>query len=180
MIRSFFRPILNAVLAAALANSTVSVALPDDRNQPIRITADAASRDERNGETRYSGNVVLTQGSLRITADDVVVTHDNADASAIVATGSPATLAQQPEINKAPVNAEAGRIEYRRDLERIKLTENARIEQDGAVVTGGVINYLVAEQRVQATGSETVGERQRVEVTIPPSALERGSADDTP
>lgn len=44
-------------------------ALPEDRSQSIRITADSAVRDERAGETRYEGSVELTQGSLRILAD---------------------------------------------------------------------------------------------------------------
>ena len=37
-------------------------ALDSDREQPIQIEADEAVRDEIVGETRYEGNVVLTQG----------------------------------------------------------------------------------------------------------------------
>ena len=40
-------------------------ALDTDREQPIQITADIAIRDEVAGETRYEGNVVLIQGSLK-------------------------------------------------------------------------------------------------------------------
>lgn len=149
------------------------LALEDDRAQPIRITADRASRDERAGETRYEGNVMLSQGSLQINADSVTVQHTTEQANTIVATGSPATLTQIPNPEQAAVNAEAGRIEYWRDLEKITLTENARIEQDGATVTGVRIDYLVAEQRVQASGE--AGDGQRVEVVIPPSALNEES-----
>ena len=46
-----------------------ATALDSDRDQPIQIVADVAVRDELAGETRYEGNVVLTQGSLVITAD---------------------------------------------------------------------------------------------------------------
>ena len=49
--------------------------LDSDREQPIQITADSAIRDEIAGETRYEGNVVLTQGSLKITADRLSISH---------------------------------------------------------------------------------------------------------
>ena len=51
-------------------------ALDTDREQPIQITADIAIRDEVAGETRYEGNVVLIQGSLKITADTLSVLHE--------------------------------------------------------------------------------------------------------
>ena len=60
-------------------------ALDSDREQPIQIEADEAVRDEMVGETRYEGNVVLTQGSLRITADRIAIRHDAKGADAILA-----------------------------------------------------------------------------------------------
>ena len=169
--------ICRVLTTLTLLLATSAQALPEDRSQPIRITADSATRDERSGETRYSGNVVLTQGTLQIAADEVIVAHTTEDANTIVATGSPATLTQKPAEDQSPVNAQAGRIQYQRDLDQVTLTENARIEQDGAIVTGAIINYLVTEQRVKATGDGSTKEGQRVEVIIPPSALDGG---DTP
>ena len=144
-------------------------AMPEDRDQPIKITADSAERSEQIEETRYTGNVVLTQGSLRIEADSLVVHNDAADL--IVATGDPATLQQTPETDKADVTASAERIEYDRPRDQITLKQSAKIEQDGAVVTGAVINYQVAEQRVIAVGDPSSQVKQRVEVIIPPDRV---------
>ena len=84
-------------LALCIASFSVDlVALDSDRDQPIQIEADIAVRDESAGETRYEGNVILTQGSLRITADRISIKHDSAAADKIVAIGQPATLVQQP------------------------------------------------------------------------------------
>lgn len=173
MARKFMGMLLGCLVNATLIGPLGAHALEDDRNQPIRISADSATRDERTGETRYEGNVMLSQGSLQISADQVTVQHTTEEASAIVATGNPATLTQIPAPEQAPVNAEAGRIEYWRDQDKITLTENARIEQNGATVTGVRIDYLVTEQQVQASGEE--GEGQRVEVVIPPSVLSADS-----
>lgn len=151
--------------------ASTSQALPDDRNQPIRITADSAVRDENAGATRYEGSVVLTQGSLVIEADSLSIEQSNDAVSVITAIGSPAHMRQTPAPDQAPINASAGQIVYRQQDDQITLTDNPRIEQDGAVVSGGVIEYLVSEQRVLASGSEGT-DGQRVEVIIPPSAIE--------
>ena len=84
------------------------------------------------GETRYEGNVVLTQGSLRITADRIAIRHDAKGADAILATGQPATLIQQPTPEQAPVEASALRIEYRRSEDLVRLMDEAKIKQDGS------------------------------------------------
>ncbi|MCH1491075.1 MAG: lipopolysaccharide transport periplasmic protein LptA [Luminiphilus sp.] len=150
-------------------------ALPEDRSQSIRITADSAVRDERAGETRYEGSVELTQGSLRILADSLTLQHRGNETQLITATGSPASLQQTPTVDDPPVRATADMIEYDQGADTVTLTENARIEQDGAIVTGAVINYVLGERRVTATGATEAKDSgsQRVEMVIPPGAMER-------
>ncbi|MBL6813179.1 MAG: lipopolysaccharide transport periplasmic protein LptA, partial [Luminiphilus sp.] len=114
-----------------LTFSRWATALDSDRDQPIQIVADLAVRDELAGETRYEGNVVLTQGSLVITADTLSIRHNTDEADKIVATGKPATLVQQPTPDQAPVDASALRIEYVRSQDLVRLLEDARIAQDG-------------------------------------------------
>lgn len=163
----------NPVLAGLviLLWHTSAGALPDDREQPIRITADWAERNEHTSATRYVGNVVLTQGSLVINAEQLSVRQPDDEPVTIVATGTPATLEQTPAAGETPVLATAGRIVYSRADDQIRLTEGARIQQNGAVVTGAVIDYLVSEQRVRAAGAPDAS-GQRVEVVIPPEALQ--------
>jgi len=53
----------------------------------------------------------------------------------------------------------------------VKLSREARIEQEGSIVTGNTIDYFMAEQRVKADA----GRREdggRVEVVIPADALD--------
>ena len=87
-------------------------ALEDDQEQPIRITADQALRDEKKGFTVYSGNVRMNQGSMHIEADSITIYHLLEEADKIVAQGQPARLRQRPDPLKGPVHASAGIIEY--------------------------------------------------------------------
>lgn len=158
-----------AVLLPLLAPAP-ALALPDDRNQAIEITAERALRDEKAGYTVYTGDVILAQGSLLIEAARLTIFHDSEAANRIVATGSPATLSQQPEIDKGIVTARAGRIIYEKSQERVLLREAATIEQDGAVVSGESIDYFMAQQRVRAdAGNEDSGDR--VQVIIPAEVI---------
>jgi lipopolysaccharide export system protein LptA len=148
--------------------------LAADTNHPIEITADTAMREEPSGKTTYRGDVVLTQGSLEIRADSLVFSFDSDNTTLITAKGNPATLKQQPENADAPVDASAATIEYHEKSERVRLVGNAKILQDGAVIEGNTIEYLVGTQRVIAAGSPETGAPQRVKVTIPPNSLRDG------
>ena len=165
-----------AAILALLLIPGLAAALEEDREKPIRITADQAVRDEKQGFTVYEGHVEMVQGSLQIEADKIIIFHKSDQAERIVAEGVPAKMQQQPEPEKGMVFAEADVIEYLRREERVLLRQNARIEQDGSTVTGDSIDYFIGEQLVRAkSGPEQNGER--VQVVIPPERIEQGSGD---
>jgi len=146
-------------------------ALSDDTDQPIRITADEAVRDERTGQTVYRGNVSMRQGTIRIEADQITIYRIEIEGDKIVAEGSPAHMQQQPEPDSALMHARGGIIEYYRVEERLLLRNDALLEQDGSSVRGDRIDYFIDQQLVKAAADEP-GNTRRVEVVIPPHKLE--------
>lgn len=150
--------VLAATLLLAVGNA---VALPEDREQPIHITANKALRDEKQGFTVYEGQVRMQQGSLRIAARRITVFHQVEEADRILAEGNPARMQQQPEANEALMKARADTIEYFKGEERVLLRSNATIEQDGSKVTGESIEYFIDKQLIRADSGE-----KQVEVTI--------------
>jgi lipopolysaccharide export system protein LptA len=166
-------------LLASLLPAGLAVALPDDRDQPIRITADTAIRDEKQGFTVYSGNVHMIQGSLDIVADTITIFHETAQADKIVAEGKPAKMQQKPAVDEPLVRARAEIIEYYKIEDRVHLKNNAHITQDGASVTGDTIDYYIAEQLVKAD-SEQSPDGKRVQVVIPANVVREEDAVDGP
>lgn len=152
-------------------------ALPEDREQPIHISADKALRDEARGVTVYSGSVRMRQGTMEIEADNITFYHASENADQIVAEGAPAKMQQQPEPDKGLVFAEAKVIHYFRREDRVRLQTNARIEQDGALVTGDSIDYFIDKQLVEAQADKSQ-EGDKVFVVIPPDLST--DADDEP
>ena len=167
-----------AAVAIGLIASSTSLALPEDRDQPIRITADTAIRDEKQGFTVYSGNVHMTQGSLDIRADELTIYHETAQADKIVAEGRPAKMQQKPAVDEPLVRAHANIIEYYKIEDRVHLRIDAQITQDGGSVNGDSIDYFIAEQLVKANSDQGT-DGKRVQVVIPPEVVrEENNADE--
>lgn len=152
-----------------------SVAVPaaaqsDDANQPIRIQANAATLDDRKNVAVYTGNVIITQGSMRLTGSRVTLTLDSAgEVQKLVSTGSPATFRQTPAGGKQ-VDARALTIEYHADTERVVLIDEAFLEQAGNTFQGQRVTYDIQRQVVDA-GRAAAGDgesSERVEIIIQP------------
>jgi lipopolysaccharide export system protein LptA len=166
-----------ALLALAMP-AMLAVALPDDRDQPIHITADKALRDEKKGVTIYTGNVVLVQGSMELEAETLTVYHTTEKADQMIATGNPAKMRQQPELNKGIVHAQGKVITYFRNEDKVNLRTDAKIEQDGAVVSGDSIDYIIAKQLITAQSDGTQPDN-RVQVVIPPNVQQQQKEKDS-
>lgn len=180
LLRRCRLPLRVVALLAGLLLAIMANALPDDRDQPIRITADTAIRDEKQGFTVYSGNVHMTQGSMDIEADKLTIFHETAQADKIVAEGKPARMQQKPAVDEPMVRAHAEIIEYYKIEERVHFRIDAHIDQDGASVTGDSIDYFIAEQLVKAD-SDKATEGNRVQVVIPATTIrEEETASGTP
>lgn len=145
-------------------------ALPSDANQPIRLLADKATYSERTGVTSYSGNVSITQGTLKMTAENLTVnlTPTRAIDSA-VATGSPATIQQIVTQEKGLAKGQANRIDYNVKTGIVTLTGNAKLTQNGGSFSGNVIRYSLKVGDIEATA----GNSQRVELVFPPQDSNR-------
>jgi lipopolysaccharide export system protein LptA len=154
---------------AALCAAASAWALNSDKDQPINIQSDhgdfqsAASTD--NGTGTYTGNVVITQGSIRITADKAVLHMANGEIQSADITGTPATFQQQPD--SGPLShGVANQITYDANNNQVVLTGNADVQQGERQIAGDLITYDTATEHVTATGGQTSG--GRIHITLPP------------
>ncbi len=159
------------VASSLLACACQSFALPTDKNETIRGSAEKLTVDQKNGIATYTGSVIIQQGTLVITADSIVI-HTNADndVEKMVAQGAPARFQQQPEKDQGLVTAAAKQITYTPDNQRLLLIEDASVEQNGAVMKGPRIDYDLVKEVMKAAGgnSSADGNAERIEIVIPP------------
>ncbi|MGH1461059.1 MAG: lipopolysaccharide transport periplasmic protein LptA [Neptuniibacter sp.] len=133
--------------------SAASTALPDDENQPIYITADTASINDKTGITTYKGNVVIKQGSLLIEAEHVDMHRGEEGVEKLIANGSPAHFRQQPEVNSPYSDAWGLNMVYMVEEERLTITRQAKVVQDKDTFSGEKIVYDLDKSIVDAFGS---------------------------
>ncbi len=176
----------NRVLAfaAGLLLVPAALALSTDREQPIHIEADSAEADDAKGITIYKGDVVITQGSLKITGDHVTIYYDeNNDFTEMVTLGNPARFRQLPDGEKDEEanyqRARASRMEYYKQKDTIVLLGNAVYGQGGDRVAADRIDYDSRNSRMKARtlassgngdkkASTEDGKKSRVRITIQP------------
>lgn len=139
----------------ALANGVH--ALPTDRDQPVKVAADAASFDQKTGVAVYKGHVHIQQGTLEVSGDEVTLTVDkNGSVQDTLAIGKPAHYQQKTDEKKGVVTADASRIDYDVANQKMTLTGAARLHQDTSSFKGESIIYLIEAQQVNATGGVTL------------------------
>lgn len=163
------------LLAALLAATPTAMALDSDRQQPLKIVADAALLDDKAGTATYTGNVVLTQGTLKINAEKLHIRTDQGKVDKVSAEGDPANFSQVPASDQAAVVATARNIEYRVREQTLILKRSASIVQKENVFKGEEIVYEIQSQRLKAVGQSSQtpkGEegKGRVEMILPSAA----------
>jgi lipopolysaccharide export system protein LptA len=155
--------------------ATPALAERADRSKPVDIEADRMSVDDRNKVHVFEGSVVLTQGTLVIKGDKLVVTQgaDGFQKGVATATGTRlATFRQKREASNEYVDGEAERIEYDSRSEQAKLFKRARVTSGGDEVRGSYIEYDAISENYLANNAPgsapAAGSDGRVRAVIQP------------
>lgn len=155
-------------------------ALTTDKDQAIEIEADAAELDEQKNVTVYTGNVIVVQGSIRMTGDKMTVYYtDDSDLESVIMVGNPATYKQLPDDSDVYDEAQAKRMEYYSPKNLIVLIDDAVVKQEGLRFSGNRIEYDTENSRIKAKGRADSAEKTdessgdgRVRITIKPKKKE--------
>jgi len=159
---------ISFVLLCSLSAS--AFALKADRQVPANLAADRVDIDEVKRISTYSGSVHLSQGSLNLWADVVVVKRDEAGVQFIDATGKPARLKLRFDGDKADARLRAENIRYYPADGHMELTNDAYMWREGDEFSGYSITYDESDDKVVAH-SDATGQG-RVKAVIQPQAEE--------
>lgn len=170
-------PRTDALLAAcAMASSLLlwapaGIAEIADRDQPINLEANQVTVDDARQISTFTGNVRLSQGTLLILGDMVVVTQDKGGFLRIVSHGKPASFRQKREAAEGYVEGYGERIEYGENSEILFLDGQAHLKRDRDEVTGEHITYNCKTELFQVNASDAKTDevpQRRVRVVLQP------------
>ncbi|MBY6063916.1 lipopolysaccharide transport periplasmic protein LptA [Pseudidiomarina sediminum] len=145
---------VGALLLAGLMTVPGYAQGKEDFTQDIEIGSENQWFDIQNKVAVFEQNAIITQGSLKITADYLEVAEDEAQAQRVfTAKGKPATYQQQLE-DGGMIRAEAETIRYDEGEQLLTLIGTVKVTQDGNVTQGHELVYNFATQHLRAVGGE--------------------------
>jgi len=155
---------------------------PADKEKPAVINADKSSGDDLNQTQLYSGDVVLTKGTIILRADQLTTKQDpeGYNLGTAVAT-QPARLAyfkQKREGVDEYIEGQAERIEYDEKADTVRLFNRAIVKRlaagrDADEIRGDRIDYntrteIYVAQSGQQAGAGSTSAPRRVTVVLQP------------
>lgn len=142
-------------LFAAFYSSGLS-ALESDQYKEIIIYSNSAKLNAKTGVVVYTGNVVLYQGTIKMTADELTVIKkgDKVDRAIAVGKTKQATYQQQIKPNQGLTKARSNRITYSHKKNNVEFIGKAFLTQTGNQVRGERIVYDIAKETA-LVGSKT-------------------------
>lgn len=145
---SLFRPFrsLAAALVAGLLCVGAAQAARADRDQPMSAEADALRYDDATQTSVFTGNVVVTKGTIIIRGGRVEVRQGAQGNQFGTITGSPAFFRQRRDVGDEFIEGEAQRIEYDSQADTVRFIGSAVLRrykgtQVNDETSGSLITY---------------------------------------
>jgi lipopolysaccharide export system protein LptA len=143
-------PVFLIVFAGPLLAQGASVAfgtIRQDTKQPVEVTADNLSVDQETGTAIFTGNVMIGQGDLRLSAARVLVVYRNQNKgiARLEATGG-VTLVSGPDA------AESERADYNIDTGTIVMTGNVLLAQGPSALSADKMSVRLSDGTAQMSG----------------------------
>jgi lipopolysaccharide export system protein LptA len=139
-------------LALAGLGSPPASAEKADRDKPVNLEADRVDLDDARKEAIFVGNVSMTQGTLLIKADKIIVKQDADGFQYGIAFGKPAYFRQKREGFDDFIEGYGERLEYDGKMDKMQMFTNARIQRGGDEVRGDYIAYNAVTEFFQVIG----------------------------
>ena len=144
--------IRSTMFILSLGTSLNAMAEAADRNKPIELEADTVTVNDAKKISIYSGNVILTQGTLVIHAAKLIVREDKEGFQHSTSTGNPTTFKQKLEGKSEYMQGSAQRIEYDGRMDKVQLYTRAWVKRGEDIVQGDYISYDANAEYAEVIG----------------------------
>jgi lipopolysaccharide export system protein LptA len=130
------------------------LALSSDRTQPIQVEADSLEVRDQENISVYTGNVQLSQGSLRFRCERLTLHFDDQNELVLMEmTGAPATFRQLDD-QQQELNGQAEQLQYKQSESILILSGKARFSHKGDTIESNRIQVNTENESIQAGSSD--------------------------
>ncbi|MFC0200920.1 lipopolysaccharide transport periplasmic protein LptA [Paracoccus rhizosphaerae] len=148
MLRTLLTVLLLTAAGPALAQGVAFGGMRADTSAPVEVSADNLTVDQSDGSALFTGNVVIGQGEMRLSADEVTVEYaaeGQERIRSLTAVGN-VTLVSGEDA------AEAGQAVYDVDAGSVVLTGDVLLTQGQNVLSGDRVTVDLASGSAQVQG----------------------------
>ena len=145
-----------------------------DREKPIRYSSNNLDGNETEQTVLLTGKVEITQGTIALKADRVVLKQQPDGAYNATATGKPVTFRQKMDNSDEYVEAQALRIEYLGSKDLVELYDQGWIKRGKDELQGEFPHLQLVERTVRRARP---GRRRRQPAADRPQGLRRDPAE---
>jgi lipopolysaccharide export system protein LptA len=142
-----------AAAAAALLLAVPAQAEKADRSKPIHLEADRVTVDDAKQIANFTGNVVLTQGTMIMRGDRMEVRQDKEGFRHGVMWGNLAYFRQKREGYDDYIEGWAERVEYDGRADKVQMFNRALLKRGQDEVRGSYISYDSNTEFFQVDGA---------------------------
>ena len=147
--------ILVCILTILLSMTTFAFSEEADRGKAIEIESDTMTVDDAKNISIYKGDVILTQGTLIIRAEELTVREDSQGFQHSTSIGNPTTFKQKRDGREDFIEGRAERIEYDGHMDKVHLYSGASVKRGTDTVFGDYIMYDTNAEFAQALSGST-------------------------
>jgi lipopolysaccharide export system protein LptA len=145
------------LVPALLAVPLCALGADGQRQLPVHLSADRIDVNQKTELSVYRGHVVLTQGTLRLTAARAEVRNRANLLETVTAEGKPATFRYRPEGSEEFIEGEASRAVYHAQKQQVDLYDNVQVQRGRDLFRSGVLHYDIVNQHL--IGESVAGRR---------------------
>lgn len=131
-------------------------ALKSDESQPIQIEANHATADQLKMITVFSGNVVVTRGSMIVHSNTAEASQDTGGYKTIHMVGTPVTFSQLNDDGEK-TEGQCNDFNYNTKNNLAILTGRARVKKGDNLVMGDKLTYNTQTQVYSANSNNANG-----------------------
>ena len=151
-----------------------------DKTKPVNLEADSVTLDDINKTSLYLGNVILTQGTLTLRADQVQARQNDQGLQSVTAVGRPVAFRQKVDGRDEYLEGYADRIEFDNIKSQLELIGNAKLRRGQDELRGAQISYNANTEFYRVIGkpdAQSPTGRVRAVIRPKPGAGNAGTPD---
>lgn len=158
---------------SALVAPLSTLAATGDRQKPVNLRADRIEIDQKRATSLYRGNVLLTQGTLRMTAARAEARNRGNKVETVTAEGKPVTFRFRPEGGTEYIQGQAQRVHYRVAEQIVDFGGNVQLQRGRDAFRSAQARYDITTRQVTAEGNN----EQRAYVALVPRTRLQSTGD---